>query len=135
VDRDAVVRSVRTGRRTRARRRRRHRLRLSPRRDFRVDSNATLRPRVAGSSGEELELLRRSPAGMGWGTTKRAEQRISFVAGNLDLGPRVVSFQHRPSREVGRFTVWRSHAQASSGDVQPRASAAFDRKRSHGFST
>lgn len=76
MDRYAVVRSLRTGRRTRARRRGRHRLRLSPARDFRVDSNATLRPRVARSSGEELELLLRSPAGMG-GTPRSAPSTVS----------------------------------------------------------
>jgi hypothetical protein len=102
MDRDAVVRSVRTGRGSRARRRGRHPLRLSSVWILPADSNATLLPRVAPSSSEEFGAAASGRQPNRWDATKRAEQRISFVAGNLDMGPKVVSFQHRPSgRWVG----------------------------------
>ena len=133
LDRDAVVRSMRTGRGSRARRRGRHSLRLSS--ALPGDSNATLRPRVAPSSGANSELLPPVTSRMD-GTPRRRRSNVSrLLLATWIWVPGWLVFNTGRPEMLGRFTVWRSHAQASSCDVQPRASAASDRKRSHGFST
>ena len=60
-------------------------------------------------------------------------RRISFLAGNLDMGPKVVSFRHRTPGSWPGLQFWRIHAQASSGDLQPRAGAASHSERPHRF--
>ncbi len=63
--------------------------------------------------------------------------QVLWGAANLDMGTLAVSFQIRSlmfSVDWFDFPYWRTHAQASSGDVQSRASASFDCQRPHGIS-
>ena len=63
-------------------------------------SNDTLSRRVARLTGSSSRIVSGLP---GIGTS--LQTRISFGAGNLDMAPLVVSFQHRPLGMWVGFTV------------------------------